>query len=196
MQRLLVTALACLISVSVYGQEAIKTDTLDADSYEESFKANVHENAIIAKWSGVVVSSLGTFMISNEKEETRRLGSVFTVFGGALTIVSTLIQDIQAIRLGKEFKPPEITNKKNIKADLYVKKISNFNHGVIHSIRREPILFNVIEFGVIDGEKRMLISCPSKRYGTEEIWIEYEQYKIEWLDLNKHNECIRFFENN
>ena len=167
----LIFVLACLISVSVYGQEAVKTDTLDADSYEESFKANVHENAIIAKWSGVVVSSLGTFMISNEKEETRRLGSVFTVFGGALTIVSTLIQDIQAIRLGKEFKPPEITNKKNIKADFKENlnteqkniKYTDFNHGVIHSIRREPILFNVIEFGVIDGEKRMLISCPSKR---------------------------------
>ena len=97
--RLLITALACLISVSVFGQdpngqEIIATDSLFKDSVSNTYNPKTHENAILVKWTGSGVASIGAIMY--RKEETRELWNALIIVGGVSSLISSLVQDIQA----------------------------------------------------------------------------------------------------
>lgn len=184
-------ALAILVTISIHGQEIMTTDSIVNEPTLNSYSPKTHNNAILFKWTGVGVATIGGTM--SAKEETRELGVALMLVGGLSTFISSIVQDIQAIRHGKEFKPLEKNYKDFKDEDKSLDDTSLFNHGKIYGIRKEPKLFKIIEFANIDGEKLMLISFRVNRFYPEEVWIGYEDYEIEWIDQSMRDKAFNYF---
>ena len=72
-------ALAILVTISINGQEIISTDSIVNEPKLNSYSPKAHNNAILIKWTGVGLATIGGTIYAT-KEETKELGVALILF--------------------------------------------------------------------------------------------------------------------
>ena len=188
----LIFALACLFSLSVFGQE-INSRNTEIDNYQEAslydYDLKRHSNATAGKYIGFTTSIIGGAMYAsrakNGASQVELDNAVSIMATGALiSFLSELIMDLQVLQLGNNRSVRKPSNKTSQELDVIREAIANNADGVYlyRNNKKANFIFNAQS----KDTNNILIYFETER-GIGEKWIDQMSDKLIWFNIDLRN---------
>ena len=188
----LIFALACLFSLSVFGQE-INSRNTEIDNYQEAslydYDLKRHSNATVGKYIGFTTSIIGGAMYAsrakNGVSQVELDNAVSIMATGALiSFLSELIMDLQVLQLGNNRSVRKPSNKTSQELDVIREAIASNADGVY--LYRNNKTANFIFEAQSKDTNNILIYFETER-GIGEKWIDQMSDKLIWFNIDLRN---------
>ena len=188
----LIFALACLFSLSVFGQE-INSRNTKIDNYQEAslydYDLKRHSNATAGKYIGFTTSIIGGAMYAsrakNGVSQVELDNAVSIMATGALiSFLSELIMDLQVLQLGNNRSVRKPSNKTSQELDVIREAIASNADGVY--LYRNNKTANFIFEAQSKDTNNILIYFETER-GIGEKWIDQMSDKLIWFNIDLRN---------
>jgi hypothetical protein len=188
----LIFALACLFSLSVFGQE-INSRNTEIDNYQEAslydYDLKRHSNATAGKYIGFTTSIIGGAMYAsrakNGVSQVELDNAVSIMATGALiSFLSELIMDLQVLQLGNNRSVRKPSNKTSQELDVIREAIASNADGVY--LYRNNKKANFIFEAQSKDTNNILIYFETER-GIGEKWIDQMSDKLIWFNIDLRN---------
>jgi len=188
----LIFALACLFSLSVFGQE-INSRNTEIDNYQEAslydYDLKRHSNATAGKYIGFTTSIIGGAMYAsrakNGASQVELDNAVSIMATGALiSFLSELIMDLQVLQLGNNRSVRKPSNKTSQELDVIREAIASNADGVY--LYRNNKTANFIFEAQSKDTNNILIYFETER-GIGEKWIDQMSDKLIWFNIDLRN---------
>jgi hypothetical protein len=188
----LIFALACLFSLSVFGQE-INSRNTEIDNYQEAslydYDLKRHSNATAGKYIGFTTSIIGGAMYAsrakNGVSQVELDNAVSIMATGALiSFLSELIMDLQVLQLGNNRSVRKPSNKTSQELDVIREAIASNADGVY--LYRNNKTANFIFEAQSKDTNNILIYFETER-GIGEKWIDQMSDKLIWFNIDLRN---------
>ena len=188
----LIFALACLFSLSVFGQE-INSRNTEIDNYQEAslydYDLKRHSNATAGKYIGFTTSIIGGAMYAsrakNGVSQVELDNAVSIMATGALiSFLSELIMDLQVLQLGNNRSVRKPSNKTSQELDVIREAIANNADGVYlyRNNKKANFIFKVQS----KDTNNILIYFETEREIGEK-WIDKMSDKLIWFNIELRN---------
>ena len=160
-------------------------------SQAPAFSSKNLSSAIGIKYIGFGATILGAASLinndpnsfANDDEDKIKLGRILATGGGVLSVVGQIIQDIQTLRLGREYSNTKtsntsISNIKQGQEETYI-PVDGFDGRIFHDLRNFS-LFKLIKISDENVKDSAILISYWHDGNPIEIWIDPNSKKLVW----------------